>query len=196
MKIFVFFVLLFLTISVFADHSEVYKTEIKPAEVIDTITPLIIDVYTDYNSGKNYKLSRKIVYPLTHKKYKVVKREGKPDSLIEIKNEFWCNYPKVTSYYDLHAKIRKKRVTYKYFQGQFGYSPAKEHLIIKNDTIWVVGPDSSLSIMGDPNLNSNNNKDSIDTEKNLSKHKEKSISKEKKQKTKTIFQRIKDFFSK
>jgi hypothetical protein len=186
----------FITVSVHADHSEIYKIEIKPAAVIDTITPLTIDVYTDFNSGSRYELRRKIFYPLTHKKFKMVKREGKSDSLIEIKSEFWCEYPEVHLPYEEYSKIKTKKVKYSYFKGQPLYSTVTEHIIIENDTTWVVAPDSSLSIMQDPFSNSNNKKkNSIETENKTSEKKEESIYKEKKQQSKSILQRIKDFLS-
>lgn len=195
MKVKFFIVLLFLTIPNFADHSESYKIEIKPAEVIDTIIPLTIDVYTDYNSGEMYELQRQIVYPLTHKKYIVEKKEGGIDSLIEIKKKFWCEYPEVKLPYDEYFRIKTKKVEYSYFKNQPAYPTVTEHVIIENDTIRVVASDPSLSIAVDADLNARENKDSIEPDKNSSEQKEKSISEEKKQQSKSILQRIKDFFS-
>jgi hypothetical protein len=194
-KIIVIIVLLFLNISVFGDHSEDYKIEIKPAKVINTIAPLIIDVYTDYNSGDWYELRRQIFYPIVHKKYILEKREGHPDSLIEIKKEFWCEYPEVKLPYNEYSRIKTKKVKYNYFTSQPAYPTVSEHIIIEKDTVLVVEPYSSFSIRIDPSLNSSNKKDSIDTENNLLEKKEKISFKEKEQKPKSILQKIKNFFS-
>lgn len=192
----VFLVSLFLTVSVFGDHSEDYKIEIKPAEVIDTIAPLIIDVYTDYNSGDSYELQRQIFYPLIHKKYIVEKKEERPDSLIEIIDEFWCEYPEVQLPYNEYSRIKAKTVNYSYFKIRPAYPTVSEHIIIENDTIRVIGQYSARSFRKNPDIIPGEKEKKPTGVKGISIEKVvESVSKKEKRAPKGILQRIKDFFS-